>query len=83
MKKQLLIFFAIVFALIAGTGISKKGHQYIGENTIFYTGVYSTDTLKAVSPDTLKMYLRDQGFTDSLSIADSLAAFPCAWLHYA
>ena len=75
MKKQLLIFFTIVIALVAGTGISQKASQYIGENTIFYSGVKGTDTLKAVTPDTLEMYLRDQGFTDSLSIADSLAAF--------
>ena len=75
MKKQLIIFFMIVIVLIAGTGISQKDSQYIEENTIFYSGVKGTDTLKAITPDTLKMYLRNQGFTDSVALDDSLATF--------
>ena len=68
------ILFLTITAIIFAAGVSTKGRRYIIPTTIFRSGISDTDSLHQISPDTLKKYLRNSGFLDSLALADSITA---------
>lgn len=75
MKKQLSLFVLILVSLIiAAGGMSNWPRIYIKSNTTFAGGVSGSDSTKNIPQDTVKMWLRAQGFTDTLSLNDSLRA---------
>jgi hypothetical protein len=72
--KKIIIFCLILSIIIFAAGPSSKGRRYIVDRTIFQGGITGTDSLHNISPDTLMMFLRAHGFTDTLGLADSIAA---------
>jgi hypothetical protein len=72
--KKIIIFCLILSIIIFAAGPSSKGRRYIVDRTTFQGGITGTDSLHNISPDTLMMYLRAHGFTDTLGLADSIAA---------
>lgn len=69
----ILVFTGFLFS--ANIGISSKDRKYINSNTIFYGGLSGSDDLFNISSDTLKMYLRSEGFLDSIVFSDSLGSY--------